>query len=73
MKKVKNEVILKMDEAILKGQDVISDQAWALYKKIGGSYKHRSHAWKDMIELGKIASQLMALESARPNLWEELE
>lgn len=63
---MKNKAMQAMDDAMLKGQEEISKQAWTLYKQIGGSYKHRSLAWQDMIELGKIASQLMAIEKARP-------
>ena len=63
--KRQHKITKRIDNRILRSQDAIVKQAWKLYDKIGGDYQHRSYAWADMVELGRIATQLVILETAR--------
>lgn len=56
----------QLDHKIVEAQEVMRKDLWALYTKIGEAKTHRTEAWREMVELGQLAHQLLTLESIRP-------
>jgi hypothetical protein len=54
-----------VDDTLTEIQDQLVKQAWELYRKLSGTYEHRSLQWEDMRALGELGTALIKIDEAR--------